>query len=356
MSHRIQIPFVVDTLEENPEGSGKFASRPVVGASVVIENRAKAEAVVVYAVENPEESSTVTPTTDVNGRINGWLKEGSYLIKVTGGKPFIAPTTMAFDALSGRGVEYTNVEAITVAELLLSVQHALVPAGAMFDYGGTAAPAGFLLQDGKGYANTEWPDLFAAIGYNFGKPSAGHFNVPDSRGRVKVGTGSGPGLTVRTIGQQAGVEEVKLTTAQVEGHTHSQTPVGGSANVSGNINANSGNYLSGRANNHTHSPPQGLGGRNYLNHAQGGDENAAPRYLSKDSSGETQVLWGNGGWGNSTGGVDGGSVACRVDEGYLSGSMSGSISTNSGTTGSTGGGTSHTNVQPILCATGIIKT
>jgi hypothetical protein len=91
-----------------------------------------------------------------------------------------------------------------------------------------------------------------------------------------------------------------------------------------------------------------------MNHAEPGDENAAKRFLSKDSAGETQVLWGNAGWGNATGSVNG-TVGCAVS-GTLGGSMSGSITTNAGTTTSTGSGEAHSNMQPFLVATKIIKT
>ena len=325
--HRCQIPFVVDTLEENPEGSGKLVSRPVVGATVVVENRVKAESVVVYAVENPEESGTVVPTTDSNGRIHGWLKEGSYTIKVTGGTPYIAPTTIAFEALSGRGVEYTNVEAITLTELVKSVQESLVPAGAMFDYGGTVAPAGFLLQDGKGYANTEYPALFAAIEYNFGKPSAGHFNVPDSRGRVKVGTGSGSGLTVRTIGATGGAETVTLSIGELPAHSHGATSSKISINSSTTGVSVQGTTIS--------SDLEAL-------FVMGGPAAPGPEFKTSDSQGERSLWYGTIGYHNHGHGIS--------DPGHAHG-----VSDPTHTHTSEGGNGSHNNTQPFTVATGIIK-
>ena len=90
-ANRVQFPFVVDTVEENPESSGKFVSRPVVGASVTIENRVTAKPATVYGTET--EPGAIVPTTDTNGKITGWIEEGAYKITVTGGKPFIAVTT-----------------------------------------------------------------------------------------------------------------------------------------------------------------------------------------------------------------------------------------------------------------------
>lgn len=357
MANRIQIPFVVDTLEENPPESGKYVSRPVVGASVTVKSRTSEAAVTVYGTE--KEPGAVVPTTDSNGRINGWVEEGAYTITVTGGKPFIAATVYNWDALSGRGIENPRIgpESVWRTDLrkdedhndTQSVLESLVPTGTILDFGGTVAPTGFLLTDGKKYSTAEYNRLFKVIGYTFGGAGA-EFAVPDTRGRVRVGTGSGPGLTTRTIAAKEGAETIALTTAQLASHSHTQTPVGGSANVSGTVSGS----LGGTIADHSHQPPGNLGGRSYMNHAQGGDENAAPRYLTKDSSGEVQVLWGNAGWGNATGSVNG-TVGCSVS-GTLGGSMSGSIATNSGTTSSTGAGSAHPNMQPFLVVTGIIKT
>lgn len=356
-SNRIQIPFVVDTVEENPESSGKFVSRPVVGASVTVKNRITEAPTTVYATE--KEAGAIVPTTDSNGKINGWVEEGAYIITVTGGKPFIAATVYNWDALSGRGIENGRVglESVWKGDLrkdenhndVNSVLEFLIPTGAKLGFGGEVAPAGFLLEDGKEYDTTEYNRLFKVIGYKFGGAGS-KFAVPDSRGRVNVGAGSGPGLTVRTIGEKSGTETVILTTGQLASHSHTQTSVGGSANVSGSVNGT----LSGTISDHSHQPPSNLGGRSYMNHAEPGDESAAPRYLSKDSSGETQVLWGNAGWGGATGSING-TVGCSVN-GTLGGSMSGTITTNTGTTSSTGSGEAHSNMQPFLVCTGIIKT
>jgi microcystin-dependent protein len=355
MANRVQISLVVDTLVEVSEG--KFASTPVVGASVTIKSRTSEIIPVVYGTE--KEPGAVVPTTDSNGRINGWVEEGAYTITVTGGKPFIAVTAYNWDALSGRGIENGRVgsESIWRADLRKDVDHndtqsvleALVPTGTMLDFAGDVAPTGYLLQDGKSYPTAEYNRLFKVIGYKFGGSGA-NFNVPDSRGRVIVGAGAGPGLTVRTIGAKEGAETIALTTGQLASHSHTQTPVGGSASVSGSVSGS----LGGTIADHTHQPPGNFGGRSYMNHAQGGDENAAPRYLSKSSEGETQVLWGNAGWGNATGSVNG-TVGCSVS-GTLGGTMSGSIETNSGTTSATGGGEAHNNMSPFLVAPGIIKT
>lgn len=349
--NRIAIPFVVDT---QVEVEGKQVATPVVGASVRIESRRSAEPVVVSAVE--AEESPIEPTTDEDGRINGWVEEGAYLITVSGGKPFIAAQHMAWDALSGRGIENKSVGEASIHKADLkadenandteSVLEFLIPTGVSLDYRGESAPAGFLLEDGKSYATATYNRLFKVIGYKYGGSSA-NFNVPDSRGRVNIGSGTGVGLTARVLAAKEGTETVAITEAQLAAHTHGQVSVGGAASVSGSV----GGSMSGAINDHTHGKEFGQA---FLTWDSAGGENAAPRYLSKDSKGETKVLWGNAGINTRTGGM-GGAVGCSVS-GSLSGSMGGSIVTNPGTTNSTGAGEAHSNMQPWLASTRIIKT
>lgn len=57
------------------------------------------------------------------------------------------------------------------------------PAGTIQAFGGTSAPAGWLLCTGASLNRTDYPALFAAIGTAFGSASGTTFNVPDFRGR-----------------------------------------------------------------------------------------------------------------------------------------------------------------------------
>ncbi len=94
-----------------------------------------------------------------------------------------------------------------------------VPAGVMSDFGGTSAPFGYLLCDGSSYAAAAYPGLFAAIGYQWGGAGA-NFNVPDMRGRASIGSGTGSGLTARTVGQLIGEEAVTLVIGEMPVHAH----------------------------------------------------------------------------------------------------------------------------------------
>lgn len=228
MANRTQIPFVVDTLVEI--STGKFASTPVVGASVTFKRRTSEASVSVYETEKGEVA--IVPTTDSTGRIKGWVEEGAYTITVTGGVPFIAVTEYAWDTLSGRGIENPRVGEGSIWRKDLrqdenlndtqSVLESLIPTGTILHYGGTVAPAGFLLTDGKKYSTTEHNRLFKVIGYNFGGTGS-EFAVPNTLGRSIVGAGAGAGLTARTIGEKGGAETVTLTIGQLPAHKHELT-------------------------------------------------------------------------------------------------------------------------------------
>jgi microcystin-dependent protein len=60
--------------------------------------------------------------------------------------------------------------------------------------------------------------LYAVIGAYFGGDKKTYYNLPDLVNRVALGTGQGPGLTPRSIGDSDGDVEVQATT--VPPHTH----------------------------------------------------------------------------------------------------------------------------------------
>ena len=63
--------------------------------------------------------------------------------------------------------------------------------GRIEDFGGSAAPAGFLLCNGAAVSRTTYADLFNAIGTAWGAGDGSTtFNLPDLRGRSTIGQGS----------------------------------------------------------------------------------------------------------------------------------------------------------------------
>jgi microcystin-dependent protein len=66
-----------------------------------------------------------------------------------------------------------------------------VPTGAVFEYVGLTAPAGYLMLDGTSYLQSAYPALFAIMGTAFGSVDSSHFNVPDMRGMFARGALNG---------------------------------------------------------------------------------------------------------------------------------------------------------------------
>lgn len=183
----------------------------------------------------------------------------------------------------------------------------LIPPGTIVMTGRSTAPTGWLTCNGDAVDRTTYATLYAAIGETFG-PGNGSttFNLPDMRGRVAAGVGTGTGggasgtgaptggsaLAAVALAGWFGANDVTLTSAQIPAHTHPITDPG-----------------------HSHSQNGGTGG---------------------PFSQETAV--GNFDTPTST-----------------------STNTDSATTGitvnnNTGGGGSHTNVQPTVGLNFIIRT
>jgi len=90
----------------------------------------------------------------------------------------------------------------------------VVPVGAIFPYGGTTAPTGYLLCDGSAVSRTTYDDLFGVISTTFGVGDGSTtFNVPDLRGRHAMGKAAAG--TFVTMGSTGGAE-----TDSVAAHTH----------------------------------------------------------------------------------------------------------------------------------------
>jgi microcystin-dependent protein len=172
------------------------------------------------------------------------------------------------------------------------------PVGSLQAYAGASAPTGWLLCDGTSYSTTVYPELFNVLGYTYGGDPPSNFLVPDLRGRVPMGAGTGTGLTARSLGATVGTETHTLTTAQMPSHTHTQ---------------NSHNHTQNPHNHYIYSGPAG---------------------------GPHPTIQQNG------------------NNGALYGPVQTVTATNNATTATnqnTGGGGSHPNVQPSLVTNYIIK-
>lgn len=84
-----------------------------------------------------------------------------------------------------------------------------------------AAPTGWLLLDGATINQITYADLYAIIGDDFtAAPNGTTFDLPDLRGRVPIGLGTGAGLSTYALGEEGGDEGVSLTEAQLAEHNH----------------------------------------------------------------------------------------------------------------------------------------
>lgn len=99
----------------------------------------------------------------------------------------------------------------------------LVPAGAITQFAGISAPAGWLLCNGQAISRTTYADLFAVIGTTYG-PGNGSttFNLPDLRDKFPIGKNAG------ALGSTGGSSTKTLTIANLPSHTHGRISLTGS--------------------------------------------------------------------------------------------------------------------------------
>lgn len=158
--------------------------------------------------------------------------DGSYICR-----RFRVPTEMlpiltgALEKLTHAGVyesdgdltpqETANLAAIIFESYLTSGDHCMI--GTLAYYITDTPPAGVLACDGSTYDDDDYPLLAAVIGATFDNGD-GTFTLPDLRGRVIVGSGTGSGLTARSLGDTGGEEDHQLTIAEMPAHTHTYNP------------------------------------------------------------------------------------------------------------------------------------
>ena len=89
----------------------------------------------------------------------------------------------------------------------------------------SAAPTGYILEDGAAVSRTTYASLFTAIGTTYGAGDGSTtFNLPDSRGRAGVNFKSGD-AQFGLLNQKYGEENHLLTTSELPSHSH-LVPIG----------------------------------------------------------------------------------------------------------------------------------
>lgn len=92
--------------------------------------------------------------------------------------------------------------------------------GQITPFGFTFPPLDWAQCNGQPMPISQYQALFAVIGTNFGGNGQSTFNLPDLMNNAVMGSGQGPGLTNRSIGQQVGEMQVTLTVNQMPSHLH----------------------------------------------------------------------------------------------------------------------------------------
>jgi len=95
--------------------------------------------------------------------------------------------------------------------------------GAIVSFATATVPDGALECDGSTYLQADYPELYSVLDTAF-IIDADSFFVPDLRGRVSVGIGTGSGLTARAMNDIFGEETHVLSTAELASHNHTQNP------------------------------------------------------------------------------------------------------------------------------------
>ena len=177
-----------------------------------------------------------------------------------------------------------------------------VPAGTSLAYRGGTLPHGFLVENGGAISRVAYARLFDAIGTTYGVGDGSTtFNLPDSRGRADIGSGTGTGLTARTLAQAGGAETHVLAESEMPSHTHTQ---------------------------------------NAHNHTQASHSHTTPLYFTGGTVNSTLPI-------NQNSGVAAGNAP--------SNSATPVINNATATNQNTGGGNAHNNMQPFLVAQKMIK-
>ncbi|MEX0781293.1 MAG: tail fiber protein [Dehalococcoidia bacterium] len=88
-------------------------------------------------------------------------------------------------------------------------------------FGFNFAPTGWALCDGQILPISQNTALFSLLGTVYGGDGKSTFALPNLQGSVPLHPGQGPGLSLRDLGEQSGVDFVTLLESEIPGHAHS---------------------------------------------------------------------------------------------------------------------------------------
>jgi microcystin-dependent protein len=287
-------------------------------------------------------NQTVTLSGDVSGSGTTAITTTLATVPITKGGTGQTTANAAINALlpsqPGNSTKYLTTDGTNSSWGTVSAG-TTIPSASMQMYAGaitqtvssgvvtTTAPTGWLLANGNAVSRTTYSALFTALGgvsSPFGY-DATTFNLPDMRGRVGAGVGTGTyaNATARTLGGTIGTENETLIASQIPAHAHPNS-IGSTAGG-------------------TNQATAGVNGS--LAHAHNLNESVGRMAL---------------GWSGSGGSYAGGVVGNQPQAGTVlyAANSSGLDHTHNiyiSNANNTGGGGSHNNMQPTIGINYIIK-
>ena len=161
-----------------------------------------------------------------------------------------------------------DVSGTVGASLTSFVNERAVPPGAVLAYASTVAPSGYLLCDGAAVSRTTYADLFTAISTTWGVGDGSTtFNLPDGRGGVLRGTGTGSVNGRDKVGPAVGdkqEDQMQRITGEFGGHNRASFEPGSSSGAFspvGDLTFNDGSAGSGGASGQTFDSANSPGAR-----------------------------------------------------------------------------------------------
>ncbi|MDQ3747645.1 MAG: tail fiber protein [Acidobacteriota bacterium] len=94
-------------------------------------------------------------------------------------------------------------------------------------FAGNFPPKGHAFCNGQIIAIRQNTALFSLLGVTYGGDGKTTFGLPNLQGRAALSFGQGPGLQLRSMGEEGGVTSVNLIIDQMAGHNHTAGASGG---------------------------------------------------------------------------------------------------------------------------------
>jgi microcystin-dependent protein len=180
-------------------------------------------------------SAPATSTSHVPGLLSGqagdvwsapatltYTSPVAHVLSGQAGDVWSAPATLTYTSpvahvLSGQAGDVWGLDATQKVDAVLI-------AGTIIDYAGPGVPDGYARCDGSAYSQTDYPELYAAIGTTWNTfrgqaaPASGSFRVPKFDGLVLGAAGpigSSPTTSLRALAGTAGEETHVLTSSEI---------------------------------------------------------------------------------------------------------------------------------------------